>query len=258
MKSRGFSLVELMVVMAMFGILVMGIVEITRMMQASQIQALSLAGKGDLSLMMKEALSRTDDCGFVSLAPPGISVTDTNWGSSTSYDIGSTGIASSYINVKKDDVYMNALQITSLKVNPHKDPVSNAQKYIALNGADENDLANATRIRADLEVGVKTKQSSLAVMPMIFPIELELDVAKTKIIGCKYVSESTLADMEVMCLSVGGSWNDLFQKCNIDADCPPETEMRDGTCTPIFDDGEEYVIHCGPNEACAVSADYMF
>lgn len=253
LENHGFSLVSTMVAAGVGLIIMAAFVQQFAMIIKSEARIDLMALSRDLEADISEGIIKSVNCGIPALPAPSISVSDQNWSASTTYNLTTTGIITPLTSFKGGDIYNKGILINSVTIDPTRDKISGAQKYVAMDTNDPSDLNNAKSIRAELNFKISSSYINVYLHPVSIPILLELNNTKTAIIGCQ-VAGGVNGQLQMACLQLGGNWDDVKEKC--DVPCPTGTIDRNGQCLPRSE--QDHVVHCQPNAACSVNNRFIF
>lgn len=196
-------------------------------------QARELAGE-------LERVVRRARCGIVELDAP-IPVTGTQWASNEPIKL-DKGLDGRFLRLKAEDRY-GRLKVDAISISPYFDQSQKTSAYVAMDGANATDFANATRIKAHLKVDVSAN-SAVAVAPLRIPVTLSLDSARANITDCEI--DATSDNIDNICIALGGTWLTESGSCQLP--CPAGMVLNDaGTCA---DSNSE--TYCLFNDFCGV------
>lgn len=247
MNNEGFTLIQSLVAIAIASIVGLGVMTfIANGYQHSSRIGVLIEGR-ELQSEFSE-LSRSTNCGILDLANP-INVTDTSWNDSTEYTL-TQGISGRFLDLKASDTY-NGLKIEKISIAPYFDRVNKTSKYVAMDGDNSTDFANAHIVRASLKMDLSSNQGAKA--PLQIPVHLFLDETGSSIVGCKSPEHS--ADMENMCTSISGAWNSAELRCTLP--CPSGFTTSEEGCV-ADDSNDKASTFCATNDRClgTVSSKY--
>lgn len=243
----GFSLIELLIVIAVMGVAMSGLVAVFTHATKFEAYANSKQEMRDLSAETFEILKETS-CGAPDFVTP-LALTDRSWGSSTYYNLPS-GIENKSLKIKPNSTYLNRLKIQSVQIGPYFNKTNMTQAYVPMNG----DAATATLFKASLYVvtqAVGQDQIVPARFPMAFPIYITVDQTAGTMNTCQ--AENVVLNAEANCLALGGSW-DPGTKCSIG--CPAGFVSMDEECVPAS--SVTNTLQCSSTQRCGAHDRYVF
>lgn len=192
-------------------------------------------------------VARSANCGIIDLDSP-IPVSDNSWAAKTTYKI-TQGLKSPFLTLKESDRY-GSFKIERISIAGYLDRTDNTRKYVAMNGVSPSDFASANRIKASLQLEVSSHKGVKA--PLDAPVYLSIDPTSNEITSCQIAGDTQ--NLEAMCLSLNGAWNQLEERCSLP--CPPGMDMVSGQCLSQQDLSEPFF--CAANEKCGAQSPYAW
>lgn len=246
---RGFTIIELLVGLAILGIISMGLATLLADSAKNQRRIENKTEAQSLADEAKSIIKSSANCGITAL-PMNVK----NWNKATTYNIILEDTFGS-LKIESKKKY-SSLSINSVYIAGYLNNISNAKSFIGL----ESGLASNDRyIRASIEVTV-SENANTTLRPINIPVKLTLDPSKKKIIACSHILEDAL--YSEMCGTLGGDWDADSSKCELP--CPSGSTKDVDTSKCVFADNRasedsdgNAVKFCSPTNNCGVMSRFL-